>query len=388
MQPRLLALHDTALDAVLSASVEARQLRPQASAPGGSLLSVGDNGEATINIRGPVMYEPSWVHALFGLDCCTWSGGVKAMAAAEADPRVKRVKFAAHTPGGSVDGMAEAIAARLAMAKPSYTEVSELCSSAGYIFAASRGEIFATNEIATIGSVGVVASYAKPSSDVVQITSSQAPDKRPDPGSPEGKAVLQAHLDQVHAYAADVIARGRGTTAETVNRDYGRGASMTAGAALRSGMIDGIRPSGTSSPARRGGPLRKGQSMDQATLRAEHPELVKAIEASAYERGQQEERQRARSHAELAEASGAHHLALQAILAGEPVSAAAMKAHVLAGISAAAPTPAPAAPPAAPAGIREARLQPPPVVSAEASLPGGENGLHAAVLALLEGPQL
>ena len=131
--------------------------------------------------------------------------------------------------------------------------------------------------------------------------------------------------------------------------------------------------------------------MNLETLRAEHPDLVKAIEASAYERGQKEERQRAQQHAELAEASGAHHLALQAILAGEAVTAATVKAHVSAGISAKAPAPAPAAPQPkaadAPAGIREARLNPAPSVEASASVPG-DGGFQAEVLSLVNGHQL
>src|SRR5690606_15492815 len=75
---------------------------------------------------------------------------------------------------------------------------------------------------------------------VVDIASSDAPAKRPNLATDEGKAVVQRYLDQIAGEFMGAIARGRGIALETVRKSYGRGASMLAGPAKAAGLIDSI----------------------------------------------------------------------------------------------------------------------------------------------------
>jgi len=174
------------------------------------------------------------------------------------------------------------------------------------------------------------------------VTSTEAPDKRPDPTTAEGQDVIRAYLDAVHALFAEAIARGRGTTVADVNENFGRGAVFVAADAKKRGMIDksppALRAVGTKTqataeaepepqPAAPAASATKVRTMDIQTLKSQHPDVYAAILADGKKAGVEEgttagtaaERKRVTAHLKMAETTGANDVAFKAIREGASV---------------------------------------------------------------------
>lgn len=216
--------------------------RPAASSDPENYAVVGST--AQINIDGVLSEEPDFWAWIFGLDGTTYEDIRDAFALAASDPLVKNVVLAVSSPGGYTDGLFETLAAIEAFGKPITVQASQACSAA-YALAAMAGPITALGPASEFGSIGVACSFAfDADTEIVDVTSSAAPNKRPDPRTPEGKAVIVEYLDAIHAIFADGIARGRSNatgkafTVDQVNTEFGRGATMLADAAKSAGLID------------------------------------------------------------------------------------------------------------------------------------------------------
>lgn len=140
--------------------------------------------------------------------------------------------------------------------------------------------------------------------NVVTLTNTDSPDKRPDLTTDEGKAVIVKYLDQINLEFTTAIAQGRGVSLKDVTEGFGRGASMTAIEAKRLGLIDKIA---TTAP--RAVRTTKGQSMDH------EPESRAALDA-ATQRGVKDERDRVLAHLTMGESCGDMTIALDAIRSG------------------------------------------------------------------------
>jgi ClpP class serine protease len=234
------ALHQarTSGTALTAAQVEAFEKRTEASSTGvpRNLKIAGDVAEITI--EGVLSNKPDIWAYWFGGGNCTYESIRQSLALAAADPAIKRVVLNIASPGGYVDGLFDTLAALEAFSKPKTTRASQ-ADSAAYALAAMGGSIEATNPAAEFGSVGVVSTYYIDDT-IVEITSTNAPNKRPDPTTPEGQAVIREFLDAIHDLFVDAIARGRATTKDLVNANFGRGAVLLAKDAKRLGMIDKI----------------------------------------------------------------------------------------------------------------------------------------------------
>jgi|GEM_PF-5125730 len=195
---------------------------------------------AVITVSGVLTEQPDFWAWMLGIGNTTYSDIRAAFADAGANPAVKRVTLRVASPGGHVDGLFDTLAAIQAFGKPISVTAAQACSAA-YALAAVAGTIEATGPAAEFGSIGVAASFSFDASEqIVNVTSTEAPNKRPDPRTPEGKAVVVKYLDAVHELFADAVAKGRGTTIGKVNTGFGRGASMLARAAKSAGMIDRV----------------------------------------------------------------------------------------------------------------------------------------------------
>lgn len=221
--------------------------RPQTSSEAPDNYAVaGDT--AQINVLGVLSARPSFLLWLLGYEQTTYADIQGALAAAASDSNVQRVVMVVDSPGGTVDGLFDTLAALEAFGKPIAVTAACACSAA-YAIAAVAGSITATNAAAEFGSVGVAVSVAL-DDEMVDITSTHAPNKRPDPSTEEGQAVIREHLDAIHELFADAIAGGRSTSVANVNTNFGRGATLLAGTAQQRGMIDGIQgKSGTTRTA-------------------------------------------------------------------------------------------------------------------------------------------
>lgn len=252
-----------------------------------------------------------------------------ALAAAESDRDVKDVVLYIDSPGGHVDGWFDCLGALEAFSKPIRVKSVCACSAAYGIACAAGGKIEAVNQGSEFGSVGVAVTYFHDEA-LVDITSTNAPDKRPDISTEEGRAVVRKELDAIHELFADVVARGRGKSVDDVNENFGRGAVLIAGEAKKRGMIDSIaqpakaqrKTADAAGSAQQ--PLRKNK-MDEQELKAQHPDLYAAVLAKGKAEGKDEglkegsekERKRVQAHLKLAETTGAVKVAHEAIASGK-----------------------------------------------------------------------
>lgn len=207
-------------------------------------LNIQD-GVATIRVEGVLTPTPDAQAQWYGEPNTTYPEIQAALEAALADENVREIVFSIDSPGGMVDGFFPLIE-DIAAARASGAKLRVLASnahSAAYGIAAAVGPITATSRVASFGSVGVAVSafvLGDMIGKVVDMTNTDAPEKRPNFGTPEGRAVMVKYLDQLGAEFMGAIAQGRGITTDAVAAGYGRGASMLAGPALAAGMIDGI----------------------------------------------------------------------------------------------------------------------------------------------------
>jgi hypothetical protein len=118
--------------------------------------------------------------------------------------------------------------------------------------------------------------------------------------------MVREELDAYHEIFVDVIAEGRGTTAERVNAEFGQGGTILAREALKRGMIDSILAPGlkavesTKPTTASSGTQPEATQMDLKTLQSQHPETFSA----AVQQGVTEERDRVTSHLIAGELSG------------------------------------------------------------------------------------
>lgn len=166
---------------------------------------------------------------------------------ADSDPEVDSIILDINSPGGYVDGVSETAEVIRNAKKPTIARVGYVAASGAYWLACACNKIEATTKVAIFGSIGVVVSYYDWSKYLenngikeIVITSTDAPKKRLDPATEEGRNDLLEILDKTHTIFAEAVAIGRKTTIEKVNSDFGKGGVLIASDALKVGMIDKI----------------------------------------------------------------------------------------------------------------------------------------------------
>ena len=292
-----------------------------------SVLSVADS-LATIKVEGILTKQPDPLVSFFYGANTAYDDIVSAVDAAESNPKVKAIRFDIDSPGGNVDGLFDALAAIEASSKPK-SVFARNALSAAYGIAAAAGNITASGPGAMFGSVGTAVSVGV-SDDVITITSSNAPEKRPDPRTEEGRASIVRHLDAIDGLFVGAIAQGRGIDADEVRQSYGRGASLVASEAKKRGMIDGIAGDGLRVVTNNQATAKGGSEsvMDLEQLQADHPAVYKA----AVEVGVQQERDRVVAHLQLGR-TGDMKVALKAIEEGSGMTQTTYSAHMAAAMS-------------------------------------------------------
>ncbi len=300
-----------------------------------------DDGVTEILVEGALTREPLACAWFFGEKNTAYSDIIAALDAAKADANVKSVLFRIDSPGGHIDGLFEALAAIQAFGKP-MSVIANMACSAAFAIAAVAGNIQAVNQASMFGSIGVAASLRRDPA-VIDLASTEAPDKRPDVSTDDGRAVIVRHLDAIHELFVDAIADGRGVTAAKVNAEYGRGATLLAEEAFRRGMIDSVtkapqrkKVNGRAAAADGNGTIDAAASgeesemaMDIKTLRAQHPELCAQIEQETLAG----ERDRVGAHIVAGEQSGDMKTALTAIKDGSLMTQTLMSQYLMAGMN-------------------------------------------------------
>lgn len=304
------------------------------SSVGGDRLLTYSGGVASIGVSGVLTKAPDFLAMLFGGGNTTYAELISSILKAESDEDVKETELVFNSPGGNFDGLIEAMDVIKATKKPIRAIVKNMAASAAYGLASQADEVIAFNRAALIGSVGTtVRAYLD--TKALDITNTESPDKRPDLSTPEGVAVVQKELDAIHDIFAESIANGRGVSVDTVNAEFGKGATLVAGEALKRGMIDSIADpaltvvKNTNSTTASSGNNQEAKMMDLKTLQAQHPDVHEAV----VKLGVDQERDRVCAHLISGEASGDMKTACEAIKDGSLMTATLQAKYMTAGMN-------------------------------------------------------
>lgn len=316
---------------------------------------------AVIRIEGMLTAQPNFIARLFGLQNTTYRDIVRSVAEAERDPNIGSVRYEINTPGGEAAGILDAVAAIQASEKPAIAVADKALSGGYWLLSAisgkskNPGRLVAANEGSSFGSLGAVVE-AFVSDSIVSITSSNAPNKRPDVRTEEGKAQVREQLDAIESLFIESVAQGRGVSIDIVKSTFGRGGVMLAESALQRNMIDDIETrvvrKATDSVAvtdkhkpqavaKTGGALTQGNKMDVATLQSQHPAVYEAVRKEALAEGHKsgseatlaKERDRIEGHLTLAQSSGEMKFACECILNGAELTATVQAKHMAAAMN-------------------------------------------------------
>lgn len=157
---------------------------------------------------------------------------------AEERPSISSIILHLDTPGGMVNGTSEFAQMVRSSRKPVIGYVGGMAASAGYWIGSACASIV-MNNTAQVGSIGVVTSFwLDDDEEMVEIVSTQSPNKRIDVRSDEGRAQIQRDTDELASIFIDTVAQNRGVSAETVVSDFGRGGMLIGQSAVNAGMAD------------------------------------------------------------------------------------------------------------------------------------------------------
>lgn len=351
------------LEAYRRSSEETRSEGPRCLSVSGPVAAITVKGVLTKG-RDPYMY---W----YDVAGTTYRDIQDALAIADKNPEVKQIVLNIDSPGGTVDGMFEAIEAVRSSTKKTVARCS-LATSAAYGIASACDKIEAVSASSRFGSIGVATRQRFWSGEtVVDITNTDSPDKTPNAQTEEGKAVIRKMLDATAELFFKAIATGRGCDVEDVRTNYGRGAVFLAADAKRAGMVDAV-PKASAATKPRGGarassedepeaaedlggdpdpkaPAKnetasaqrgeeKNDHMDLNAFKAAHPALFESIVTSAKAAAVAEERDRVGAHLAMGEASGAMETAIKAITEGTAMTQTLMAQYTAAGMKRSAVT--------------------------------------------------
>lgn len=203
------------------------------------------DGTAIIPIYGPITARGDLF--TFFLGGTPLSDLAKDFQSALDNDQVKAILFDVDSPGGVALGpmeMAQAIF-KARGKKPIWSYVGRNCSSAAYWLASATEKIIA-NPSALLGSIGVVTTIPvqeEPDSEGyknIEVVSSNAGRKRPDPRTAEGMTEIKRELDDLESQFIESVARFRSTTVDAVKNDFGQGGVLIGANAVSSGMADEI----------------------------------------------------------------------------------------------------------------------------------------------------
>ncbi len=353
----------TTLDRVQSASpAQVAEARSEASgSPDVDVVA----GVARIKIEGMLLDARDRFYDMFGIVHTSYADIVDQVRSADADKSVKSIEFHVNSGGGvagnEVIKAAEAISAAVT---PTTALVGGMAASAAYWLASQADTLELAGPASIVGSIGVATERAIDPT-TVSITSTDAPEKRPDAATKEGQAQIRKPLDAIHELFVSDVARGRGVSAETVNSDFGRGGVLMGSDAVSAGMADKVHGAVPKVEER-----ARVAVMDLSTLKAEHPELVALIV--------KRERARVNVHLALAKESGNLNLAMEHIEDGSDPDAIATGQHEASRMQAAnlAATIAAQAPDLSAAGANPAASPEPLTASANPQMTQVERDAH------------
>jgi ClpP class serine protease len=207
------------------------------------------NGIAIVPITGPIFPRANMLTEMSGATSLTIVRNDYRVALASKE--VRAVMLMIDSPGGAVSGIADFAlsVARGSALKETHAFVTGMAASAAYWIASSARRI-SIDRTAMLGSIGVVAAVEKQVQAgedgyiSIEVVSSNAPNKRPDPQSDDGLNVIRGQLDALEQIFIADVARGRRIPGAKVIQDFGRGGILIGAAAVAVGMADKVEDQG------------------------------------------------------------------------------------------------------------------------------------------------
>jgi signal peptide peptidase SppA len=228
------------------AMIEAELGRPLQSEPKGYS---NRDGVAVLPVFGVIAKRLNLVTRI--------SGGISTelfardLSAALADSAVHAIILQFDSPGGAVDGVQQ-LAQQVFAArgkKPIVALADSKMASAAYWIGAAAQNVYMVDSTTLVGSIGVVMAhvdYSKAEEKAgiktteifagkyKRIASEYAP------LSDEGRATLQAMVDQLYSVMVDDVARFRGVSSDTVIKRMADGRIFMGQKAIDAGLVDGV----------------------------------------------------------------------------------------------------------------------------------------------------
>lgn len=163
------------------------------------------------------------------------------------DNEVKAILLDIDSPGGVAVGPAEMaeIINHAKSIKPLWSYTGRNCCSAAYWLAAATDKILC-HKSALLGSIGVVSTIPvqeAPDTDghrYIEIVSTHAKNKRPDPRTPEGLDTIRAELDALESEFIQSVAAYRNLPEDIIKTDFGQGGVLIGNKAVAVGMADAL----------------------------------------------------------------------------------------------------------------------------------------------------
>jgi ClpP class serine protease len=220
------------------------------------ILSI-DGDTAKIKIEGPLSRKgPDYIDRYLGYSGTGYDEIAAALDEVAGNDSIKKLKLLMNTPGGEASGVDHIYnkIMDLRLRIKCYAINCGQIASAGY-WIASPCRIYSQSPINITGSIGAMLvtidrTFTKIDDENgfrrVRLVSKNAPDKAPDISKPAARKPMQDLVDALERCMIKNIASGRGVSTETVIKNYGKGAMLTASDpdgendALRAGLIDGI----------------------------------------------------------------------------------------------------------------------------------------------------
>lgn len=277
-----------------------------------------NRGVATIHIEGVLEPERISWYDRYGITHTAYSD-IRLQVAEAVDRGAKEIRLKINSPGGNVSGLLRTMKSVYSARKSGIkieSEATDLMASAAYMIGSQANKISASDELDTIGSLGVATAMYM-SDYVKHLSNHESPNKRPDLKTEEGIKSVKDELSDIYNVVMPHVAEARGVSLDKINSDWGKGGVMTAKTALSRGMIDSINETKS---AGRSGTTKGMKKMDMATLKAEHPDLYKAIFDAGKEAGAADFRELATAHMQLAEMSGDKDRAIKDICEGNDIT--------------------------------------------------------------------
>lgn len=219
---------------------------PGAQRLAGAQRAYAIDGVAIIPITGPIFPRANMMTEMSGATTISMLLNDYRIALANTD--IDAIMLLMDTPGGAVSGVnsfADAVAAGT-QKKRTVAHVAGTAASAGYWIASQASEI-AIDRVGIVGSIGVVAAVPKQVTAGddgyvdIEIVSSNAPNKRPDPTSEGGANEIRTTLDAIEAQFIADVAKGRKVSTDKVIADFGQGGVKVGKAAIGAGMADKVQ---------------------------------------------------------------------------------------------------------------------------------------------------